>query len=75
MSPRVANVWTTRIRALPWGMKELGRALRALVRGEPSLRESALEFAQVQATRGDPESVLRALDRFARATLSDERGR
>ena len=79
MSPRMANVWTTRIRALPWGMKELGRALRALVRGEPSLRDSALEFAQVQATRGDPESVLRALDRFAREqrflmNVGDEKG-
>ncbi|MBW2270497.1 MAG: class I SAM-dependent methyltransferase [Deltaproteobacteria bacterium] len=75
----MANVWTTRIRALPWGMKELGRALRARLRGEPSLRESALQFVQAQATRGDPESVLRTLDRFARErrflmNVGDEKG-
>jgi predicted O-methyltransferase YrrM len=75
----MSKVWTTRIKALPWGIKELGRALRARVRGEPSLRESALQFAREQATKGDPESVLRTLDRFARErrflmNVGDEKG-
>ena len=75
----MSKVWTTRIKALPWAIKEVGRALGARIRGEPSLRESALHFAREQATKGDPQSVLRALDRFARErrflmNVGDEKG-
>jgi catechol O-methyltransferase len=75
----MSKVWTTRMRALPWGLRELGRAIGARIRGEPKLKDAALQFAQEHATPGDPESVLRALDRFARErrflmNVGDEKG-
>lgn len=60
------RVWAARLRALPWALAETARAALAWVRREPERRRAALEFARKHATRGDPESVLRSLDRFAR---------
>jgi len=60
------SVWSTRAKALPWALREAARAGLALVRREPDRREAALAFAREHAGEGDPESVLRALDRFAR---------
>jgi catechol O-methyltransferase len=74
-----AKVWTTRMKALPWGLKELWRTLLAKLRGEPNVRQGALEFAREHATPDDPASVLRTLDRFARErrflmNVGDEKG-
>lgn len=73
------RVWSTRLRALPWALKEAGRTLRAWARGEGSVRESALAYAREHAKPGDAESVLRTLDRFAREqrflmNVGDEKG-
>jgi catechol O-methyltransferase len=75
----VSSVWATRLRALPFGIKVAARVLRAWLLREPSLRDAALEFAREHATKGDPASVLRALDRFARErrflmNVGDEKG-
>ncbi len=75
----MAKVWATRLEAVPWGLRELGRALAARLRREPGVKESALRFARDQAEPGVPESVLRALDRFARErrflmNVGDEKG-
>jgi catechol O-methyltransferase len=61
-------------------MRELARTLVARVRGEAPRIESALAFATQHATRGDPESVLSALDTYARGhrflmNVGDEKGR
>ena len=73
------SVWSTRLRALPWALRTLGASVRARLGGEPELKEAALRFAKEHATRGDPESVLRALDRYAREqrflmNVGDEKG-
>ena len=75
----MSKVWTTRLKALPWGLQVLGRMLAARLRREPSVKESALRYAREHATPGDPESVLRTLDRFARQryflmNVGDEKG-
>jgi catechol O-methyltransferase len=62
----MSSVWRTRAKALPWALREAARAGLALVRREQDRREAALAFARHHAGEGDPESVLRALDRFAR---------
>jgi predicted O-methyltransferase YrrM len=62
----MGSVWSTRAKALPWALREAARAGLALLRREPDRREAALAFAREYARAGDPGSVLRALDRFAR---------
>jgi len=62
----MGSVWKARVQALPFALKEGYRYLRAKVRREPDRREAALEFARRVAKAGDPDSVLAALDRFAR---------
>lgn len=62
----MGSVWKARLQALPFALKEGYRYLRARVRREPDRREAALEFARRFAKAGDPDSVLAALDRFAR---------
>ena len=59
------SVLATRIRALPWALREGARFLRARVLREPPIQESALAFARQHARAGDPASVLATLDRFA----------
>lgn len=75
----MSKVWTTRLKALPWGLREAARVLRAKLRGEPGVKEAALRFAREHASPGDAESVLRSLDRFAREhrflmNVGDEKG-
>ncbi len=75
----MSKVWTTRLKALPWAVGEAGRTLLARIRREPERRQAALDFARATATSGEPESVLRALDRFAREqrflmNVGDEKG-
>ena len=72
--------WGTRLRAAPLALRELIRAARAAARGEPRRTEAALGFARQNATPGDPDSVLAALDRFAREhrflmNVGDEKGK
>lgn len=62
----MGTVWQARIQALPFAMKEGWRLLRASLLREPDRREAALQFARRTARAGDPDSVLAALDRFAR---------
>ncbi len=62
----MTSVFATRLRALPFALKEGWRFLRASVRREPDRRAAALDFARRHAKAGDPASVLAALDRFAR---------
>lgn len=62
----MGTVFQARLRALPFALKEGWRYLRATVRREPDRREAALAFARRTAKAGDPDSVLAALDRFAR---------
>lgn len=62
----MSSVFQTRLRALPFALKEGLRYLRATIRREPDRREAALDFARRVAKVGDPDSVLAALDRFAR---------
>lgn len=62
----MGTVWQARLQALPFALKEGWRYMRASIRREPDRREAALEFARRTATPGDPDSVLAALDRFAR---------
>jgi catechol O-methyltransferase len=59
------SVLATRLRALPWAVTELGRFVRARLRGEPPVQEQALAWARAHAQPGDPASILAALDRFA----------
>jgi catechol O-methyltransferase len=46
--------------------RELGRSARAVLEGEPRREQAALDFVRVHAVKGDAESVLCTLDRFAR---------
>ncbi len=62
----MSTVLQARLRALPFALKEGWRYLRATIRREPDRREAALDFARRTAKAGDPDSVLAALDRFAR---------
>lgn len=62
----MGTVWQARIQALPFALKEGWRYLRATIRREPDRREAALDFARRVAMPGNPDSVLAALDRFAR---------
>jgi len=62
----MGSVWRARLQALPFALKEGYRYLRASVRREPDRRQAALEFARRVAKGGNPDSVLAALDRFAR---------
>ncbi|EGV20371.1 O-methyltransferase [Thiocapsa marina] len=47
-------------------LREIGRSARAMLGGQPRRERAALEFVRAHAVEGDAESVLRALDRFAR---------
>ncbi len=62
----MGSVWKARVQAVPFALQELGRYVRASIRREPDRRQAALEFARQIAERGNPVSVLAALDRFAR---------
>lgn len=46
--------------------RELSRSARAMFRGQPCREQAALDFVRVHAIKGDAESVLCTLDRFAR---------
>ena len=75
----MATVWSARARALPQVLRELGRTAWAAVRREGPRAEAALLHAQQHAVAGDPDSVLTALDRFARErrflmNVGDEKG-
>ena len=64
---------------LGFGSSFVRNEVRALLRRDPDRREAALAFAREHATPGAPESVLRALDRFARErrflmNVGDEKG-
>ena len=61
----MASILRTRVRAIPWALKQGGRFALAWLRREPAIHAAALEFAREHATAGDPGSVLAALDRFA----------
>ena len=54
------------LRGIPTLTRELFRTLRAKVKGEPERKRAALAWVQSHAKRGDPDSVLAALDDFAR---------
>ena len=65
--------------ALGFGASLVRNEVRALLRMDPDRREAALAFAREHASSGDPESILRALDRFARErrflmNVGDEKG-
>ena len=64
------SAWRARLRILPRAfplvIRELGRAILSSLRGEPGRLEAALEYVKETSTPGDPDSVLVALDRFAR---------
>ena len=73
------EVWSTRIKALPWALRVAGSFLLAWLRREPVIQQAALDFVREHAVAGDPDSVLRALDRFARErrflmNVGDEKG-
>jgi catechol O-methyltransferase len=60
--------------------RELGRSLRARLTGQSNRERAALDFVRAHAVEGDAESVLGALDRFAREerfmmNLGDGKGR
>lgn len=60
--------------------RELGRSVRAWLAGQSNREQCALDFVHTHATEGDAESVLDALDRFAREqrflmNLGDRKGR
>ncbi len=60
--------------------RELGRSAWAMLRRKPRREQAALSFVRAHAVEGDAESVLCALDRFAREqrfmmNLGDEKGR
>jgi catechol O-methyltransferase len=61
-----SRLWRARMQAVPFALRELGRYLRASILRQPDRREAALAFARGNARPGDPDSVLAALDRFAR---------
>ena len=75
----MSDVLKTRIKAIPWALGEGVRFALAWLRREPGVHEAALAFAREHAKPGDPESVLGALDRFARErrflmNVGDEKG-
>lgn len=51
---------------LPWTLRRLSEAVVDRVTGAPPRAERARDFVAANAKRGDPDDVLRALDRFAR---------
>jgi len=51
---------------LPWTLRRLSEIVVDRVQGAPPRTVRAREFVEANAKRGDPEDVLRALDRFAR---------
>ncbi|MBK1721258.1 O-methyltransferase [Thiocystis violacea] len=60
--------------------RELGRSARATLGRQPRRERAALDFVRAEAVEGDAESVLCALDRFAREqrfmmNLGDDKGR
>jgi catechol O-methyltransferase len=70
------SIWR---QALPLAAREAGSFLRSRFSKEPDRRKAALSWVRKHATTGDPESVLRALDRYAREqrflmNVGDEKG-
>ncbi len=60
--------------------RELGRSAWAMLGARPRRERAALDYVRAHAIEGDADSVLRALDRFAREqrfmmNLGDEKGR
>ncbi len=60
--------------------RELGRSAQAMLGGQPRRERAALDFVRAHTVEGDAESVLCALDRFAREqrfmmNLGDGKGR
>jgi catechol O-methyltransferase len=51
---------------LPWTLRRLSEIVVDRVQGAPPRTVRAREFVEANAERGNPEDVLRALDRFAR---------
>ncbi len=75
----MASTAATRLRAVPVALRELGRTLVAALRREGNRLDAALRFAREHARAGDPDTVLAALDRFARErrmliNVGDEKG-
>jgi catechol O-methyltransferase len=54
------------LRGIPTLTRELFRSLRASIKGEPDRKRAALAWVQSHAKPGNPDSVLEALDDFAR---------
>ena len=75
----MSEVFSTRLKALPWALAVAGGWLLARLRREPPIQQAALEFVREHAVAGDAGSVLHALDRFARErrflmNVGDEKG-
>ncbi len=75
----MSSVLRTRIRAIPWVLREGGRFALAWLRREPGVHDAALAYARQNATPSDPASVLAALDHFAAQkrflmNIGDEKG-
>jgi catechol O-methyltransferase len=62
--PRVWRFLTPSV--LPWTLRRLGEFVVDLLTGAPPRPIRAQQFVEANAKRGDPDDVLRALDRFAR---------
>ena len=54
----MSKVWTTRIKALPWAIKEVGRALGARIRGEPSLASMPICVITTEGAKEDRERAI-----------------
>jgi catechol O-methyltransferase len=75
----MASTWGIRLRVVPIVLRELWRSIDAALRGEERRLEAALDFVKENATPGDANSVLAAIDRFARErrwlfNVGDEKG-
>lgn len=75
----MSGALNARLRGLPRGLVEAGRALVDVVTRKPSRPHQALAWVREHAKAGDPASVLAALDDFARhhrflMNVGDEKG-
>jgi catechol O-methyltransferase len=53
-------------KALPWSLRRAYEFLADRLTGAPARVEQVRQFVEEQAKQGDPQDVLRAMDRFAR---------